>query len=1444
MRKTALNKLLLLLTLVATIVCAMGISVSAETEGTEKILVNNSTTWTYLDNDTDPAEGLDSLTAWTLPAFDDSAWKTGTGYFGTKRGSIATIEGVTPNVLLDYYRADGTSAMPSYFFRTTVTIDNPADYISLEIAGTFDDSVAIYINGTVVLDQRKTIPTDTNLAYVGTRGRSVSVSVPMSKLSCLKAGENVVAVEVHQEASTSSDVLMAISNMSLVRASKEKNVDESVVMNIGSDESERRFAWFSTFAEAGELRLVKASAVENDVFPAEYQTYSVSVTPTTNVGGKYAKAATVTSLEPNTEYAYMIVCGEECGEIRYFKTGTNESNYNFVYVGDPQISKKEHADSWQDTLQKIAAYFSPELLVSGGDQVNSPNDELLYSYLIQKELANFTFAPTVGPGHDSSGTSFAEHFNLPNLSDKYGVGTTSSNYWYTYKNTLFMHLNMEDNDALFNGEHEAFITEVMAANPDVKWTILVAHRAPFSTGLHGNPDYKNYATEIARIRPALSALATKMDIDVVLSAHDHVYVRTHMMVNDQVSPEAVVDNKIVNPEGILYITANSSTASKFYAQSVQNAYFVAKENYEQRKSAIYFEITDTSLTMKTYFMDDMTEFDTFTIEKKDVNFTPDGDRVTPYGVIPEGDENPVAVFDKAGNYLGGYATLKEAFTAHMITKSNIIIYLRRNLELFGDRPEYDLGKGIGVKVIDLNGKTLSLNASLLYAQAKKSGSLQVTVKNGTISTNGANVLILGSNLSSMKEMNVNFENITFNNITKNHIVTDALGAEGIVKSKVSFTDCIFENPASPLFNLGNSENTFPNIIINGGEIRMNGTTPPTLFQTMDYIDNAEVVFGEGNDGKCPRLITAKNTSDATVPTVNQMIVFAKSATEESETESVYVLSEKTPYGYIGEEYLDANKYPLAVFYQGEFLFATDIFETEGVESALGYFTTNKCTKQHYVIYLRRDYNNSNGEQNWVAGRVKGNLIFDLGGHTFSLARQMLTFQTRTSGTCNFTVKNGTILTNGKKLFSYSYKSAYTPDYCLFFENIVFDSISTPLITFVASAHSYGVHVEMRGCTYNVTSQTAYVFEIPAPTDQVVVGLKILGGNFNFPEATMNLVDDLSESTEPLVTYGEYNGAYPVIHTGADAETTSAFAAQKDDGTPLGLRKTAENTYVLSPFTITSAYLNITNDLNLVYRVFLPKGYANPVATFVVNDFTFVMEEYTIDENGLYLFKLCEIGPHRMADVVSATVTATYNGEIVTVTDNTLSVKTYADMVRAQNAENESLCALLDALLVYGATAQVYMGYNTDNLVSEIGALADITTNGTIVKGGSANAEYSILSCSLRLDGAFDFGVKIQAKDIAGLTLKITKGGVATEIAITEDMKSGNRYVAYYDGMFAFELDEEITFALMHNGEQIGNSYTLSANTYLAKLQNSENNALLNLTKALYAYGVAAEAYNA
>ena len=575
-------------------------------------MINLNTEWKYLDDNTDPATGLDSLTDWTEEDFDDSSWKTGIGSFGAKNGKIGTVNGKTPNVLLDMYddvNAEEKTVYPTYFFRTTVNINNIDLYNTINITTEYDDAIVIFINGKKIVDTRTSTNSETNLYYSGTTGEK-SIKIDLNELApFLKNGKNTIAVELHNNSKTSTDIYFEITDLTLSYRPVIPVVSEYVVLSFGEDETKRNLAWFSNLRDAGEVRLAEASLVKDGVFPSEYRSFNATATPEEYTNGyKLVKKATIDGLEANTRYAYVIAADGVVSEIYYFETGSFD-DFEFVFIGDPQLNNQKNAEKWYDTLDKVKNDLNADLLISAGDQVEEKDSTSLFNAFISDVLTDITFAPTVGPGHESPSTLFAEHYNLPNLSTKYGANATSADYWYVYNNTLFMHLNNSDSNANTNGEHVQFMEEAIAANPNVKWKIVVMHYSLYSTAWHAETAGTKYIDALA---PAF----TECGIDFVLSGHDHVYVRTKVMNGKEISTEDVIENgKVTNPNGTVYICANSSTGTKFYEKSLTDTDFVDYENYEERKSAIKFEVTDTSITMTTYFLDDMSIMDTFTIEK-------------------------------------------------------------------------------------------------------------------------------------------------------------------------------------------------------------------------------------------------------------------------------------------------------------------------------------------------------------------------------------------------------------------------------------------------------------------------------------------------------------------------------------------------------------------------------------------------------------------------------------------------------------------------------------------------------------------------------------------------------------------------------------------------------------------------------------------------------------
>ena len=162
-------------------------------------LLSLGSAWRYLDDGSD--QGVD----WRAPNFDDSGWKSGLAQLGYGDGDeTTTIE----------YGGDENNRFVTSYFRTEFTIQD-ADQLnqiqSLFVRMIYDDGVAVYLNGAEIL--RAALPTDATASTFADAVRSgesnlETFSLPSSAREQLVVGRNVLAVEVHQANSTSSDVSM------------------------------------------------------------------------------------------------------------------------------------------------------------------------------------------------------------------------------------------------------------------------------------------------------------------------------------------------------------------------------------------------------------------------------------------------------------------------------------------------------------------------------------------------------------------------------------------------------------------------------------------------------------------------------------------------------------------------------------------------------------------------------------------------------------------------------------------------------------------------------------------------------------------------------------------------------------------------------------------------------------------------------------------------------------------------------------------------------------------------------------------------------------------------------------------------------------------------------------------------------------------------------------
>lgn len=378
--------------------------------------------------------------------------------------------------------------------------------------------------------------------------------------------------------------------------------------------------------------------------------------------------------DPSEGFSFIFVGDPQIGSSNSMKGSkvTDEESAAAFYASQSDAVRSD-AFNWNNTLNTaLKTSADASFVLSAGDQIqcrkkdapanktDNTYSEIEYAgFLSADALKSLPLAPTVG-NHDSTLVNYTYHFNTPNNSELGSNGIVGGDYWFTYGNALFLMLNTQDTNT---AEHRQFIEQAVEANPDCKWRFVTLHQDIYGSAEHSNEP------EITNLRYELVPYFEEFDIDAVFTGHDHAYSRSYILNGGQKSNTYYDDNEdeyeemfdfdidgaadestvytaygmiksdtddskqkayldylaaiedkdaiddttaeiAENPEGILYMTANSSSGSKYYDLTSRMQSYVASRWQEDVPTYSVVELTDTTFTINTYRTDTNEKIDT------------------------------------------------------------------------------------------------------------------------------------------------------------------------------------------------------------------------------------------------------------------------------------------------------------------------------------------------------------------------------------------------------------------------------------------------------------------------------------------------------------------------------------------------------------------------------------------------------------------------------------------------------------------------------------------------------------------------------------------------------------------------------------------------------------------------------------------------------------------
>ncbi len=457
----------------------------------QTVLVQKNANWKYLD------DGTNQGTAWRETSFDDSSWDSGNAQLGYGDGDETTVLS---------YGGNSNNKYITYYFRHEFNVSNPNQSNSLNLEILRDDGAVVYINGTEV--QRTNMPSGTinylthASSTVGGSDEDVFNEYIISS-SQLVSGANIIAVEIHQRNSYSSDI-----SFDLKLSTSDQNQPvfrKEPYLIYSSNNTETIVLW--------QLENTQDCTIKWGTD----QSYSIGSQTTTEYGDDHQHKFTITGLAYSTDYYYRVIANTDTID-GHFVSGPpdNVSEITLIAYGDTRTNPDKHDLVAEEILNTYSS--DPEaqtLLLFSGDLVSDGDSESDWdNQFFNSQNTNirklFQSAPIMAAlgNHEGNGELFSKYFPYTFYASGYYYG--SFDYGPAHVTIVDQYTDYSPGSAQYQW------LENDLASTTKKWKIIMFHEPGWSAGGHGNnSNVQNY----------IEPLCEKYDVQFVINGHNHYYSR-------------------------------------------------------------------------------------------------------------------------------------------------------------------------------------------------------------------------------------------------------------------------------------------------------------------------------------------------------------------------------------------------------------------------------------------------------------------------------------------------------------------------------------------------------------------------------------------------------------------------------------------------------------------------------------------------------------------------------------------------------------------------------------------------------------------------------------------------------------------------------------------------------------------------------------------------------
>ncbi len=340
---------------------------------------------------------------------------------------------------------------------------------------------------------------------------------------------------------------------------------EQIILTWSEDPATTQtITWLTPHNDANKVQYIEAAEYNGDFAPASQ---SDAVLATFAGSDNYRCTATLTGLTPNTLYTYRVGRDEAWSEVLSFKTSAATDEFYFLYLGDVQ----EGYAGWKSMLSEVYNE-NPQIKFAllGGDLTNDDNNYTEWEEFLSAATGVFSRIPMMPARGNHDGELFFEFLALPDN----GPHGLFGNCFYSF-DYGDAHFAVLDTSNVITDTVKQWLQEDLQTTTK-EWKFAVFHHPPYQ-------NFDDSKTIDDGLREHWVPILEQNHVDMVFVGHQHVYMRTHPIYEEEV---------VTDSYGIVYVMGNSG--SKTYALG-QGFPYIAKEETGSNYQVI--QLKDDVLTL-------------------------------------------------------------------------------------------------------------------------------------------------------------------------------------------------------------------------------------------------------------------------------------------------------------------------------------------------------------------------------------------------------------------------------------------------------------------------------------------------------------------------------------------------------------------------------------------------------------------------------------------------------------------------------------------------------------------------------------------------------------------------------------------------------------------------------------------------------------------------------